>query len=149
MRGLLAITMAAVFFLLPVLCYLATAVFVTAYLRHRRHSTMSRKQRWADLGPVVREPLRVATILFLSGFAVVALIGGDFALENYASPAVTAVDVLGDAFTNWNDPLSSRAIVVRGGVFIVLLSCVFVTVALVSYFRNRWISMRDSDRLTH
>lgn len=148
MRGLLAITMAAVFFLLPLLCYLATAVFVTAYLRRRRRLAVS--PRWADLRPVVREPLRVATILFLSGIAVVALIGGDLALENYASPAVAAVDVLGDAFTNWNDPLSSRAIVVRGGVFIVLLSCIFVTVALVSYFRNRWISMRDSSNgLTH
>ena len=141
--------MGASFFLLPFLCYLATAIFVVAYLRRARRIAMSRRERWAELGPIVRDPLRVATILFLSGIAMIAMIGGDFGLENYASTPVTAVDVLAESFTNWNDALSSRAIAVRGGIFIVVLSCIFVTVALVAYFRNRWAAVWDSsDRLT-
>ena len=105
---------------------------------------MRRSDRWAELRPVVRDPLRVATILFLSGIAMIAMIGGDFGLENYANTPVAALEVLVDSFTNWNDPLSSRAIAVRGGVLIVILCCAFVTTTLVSYFRHRWTVLRES-----
>jgi hypothetical protein len=149
LRALLAITMGASFFLLPFVCYLATTVFVIAYLRRSRLTRMGFNEHWSRLRPVIRDPLRVATILLLSGIAMIAMIGGDFGLENYASTPQAAVEVLIDSFTNWNDPLSSRAIAVRGGVLIVLMSCLFVTTTLVSYFRHRWTTVTESsDRST-
>ena len=149
MQALLAVTIGASFFFLPLVCYLSTVTFFALYVRRADVAEMSWGERWEQLRPIVRDPIRVATLLFLSGVAVTVMIGGSFRLAEYADAPITTLEVVAESFTNWNDPLSSRAIAVRGGVFIVLLCCAGVTVALVSYFRNRWASLENQlDRAT-
>ena len=133
-NSLMVITMGIAFYLIPLLILIATAVFSWRW-RVTRLSAAHTKSPVPKAA--IKDPLIVSIVLLVSGGVMVAFLTGTFNFADYFSVPADAVDVLTEAITDWDDPLSADSIALRGGVLVALASTVIVGVTLVSYYRGR------------
>ena len=129
--SLLELTLGIAFYLLPAASLAVTAVFLV--LHNRLQS------RAASLPParkVVRDPLLVTALLAMSGPVMVSGLTGRWSWIDYARVPLASARVAWLGLTDWNDPLSSEAISLRGGVVIGAASAAVFLVSLVGYYRR-------------
>lgn len=133
-NDLMVVTMGIAFYLIPLLLIVATLWF----LWRRRSLTQYRddddkKRLWT----VIRDPIGVACVLFVGGFVMVSFLTGRLSIDDYVSVPIGAADVMWRSLTEWDEPLSSESIALRGGVLIAIVSVIIVATTLSSYFRSR------------
>ena len=128
------VTMGAVFFAIPAVFLLSSIIFTALWLRTGRRRNDESDAQISDAFVLLKDPLMIAVVLSLAGFAMILLLSGDVSISDYFSVPKRAAEVLGDTLTDWTDPLSSEAIAVRGGVLIVVAATIGAVVALISYF---------------
>ena len=144
-NSLMVVTMAIAFYVIPLILLVATALFIWRWRTRAKLRPRAGERGTAGVGDVPKDPVIVAAVLAVSGFAMVAFLTGSLGLGHYVRVPADAARVLGRAVTRWEDPLSSDSIALRGGVLIGLASTIVVVVSLRSYFRNRLASLDDVD----
>ena len=130
-NDLMIVTMGISFYLIPLLLLTATIVFM---LRARRSPAL---QEDAAIKNIVRDPIIVTVVLIVGGFMMVSFLTGRLSLADYLSVPTEAFDVFWRSITQWEEPLSSSSIALRGGVLIAVVSVVVIAVTITSYFRTR------------
>lgn len=143
-NDLLIVTMGISFYLIPAMLLIATVVF----LWRGRHLIQDREGARGFARFVVRDPLLVSLVLFVGGFMMVSFLTGNLSLGEYLSVPRGALDVLGETLLEWEDPLSSESIALRGGVLIGVLCTVVVATTIVSYFRTRMRNLSAREKST-
>jgi hypothetical protein len=130
-NSLMVVTMGIAFYFIPLVLLFATLVFVMRW----------RSRPAAETAPIPREaikdPLIVAGVLVCSGIAMVAFLTGQFRFGDYLSVPADSFGVLGDALTDWDDPLAAESIALKGGVLIAVACSVVVIFSVLSHFRRR------------
>ncbi len=130
-NDLMIVTMGISFYLIPLLLLCATAVFMW-----RVAMTVGFGDREKIKG-IVRDPIIVTVVLVVGGLMMVWFLTGRFSISEYLSVPREAAAVLWRSLTEWEDPLSSSSIALRGGVLIAIASVAIIAVTITSYFRAR------------
>ena len=130
-NALLIVTMGISFYLIPLLLLCATVVFM---LRVGKTIGFGDRDR---IKSIVRDPIIVTIVLIVGGVMMVSFLTGRLSLSDYLSVPGEATGILWRSLTEWEDPLSSSSIALRGGVLIAIVSVTIVAVTITSYFRTR------------
>ncbi len=141
-NDLLVITMGIAFYLIPLLLGVSILVFLW---RIRAVSGARGRPRADRLRAALKDPITVVVVLLVGGFVMVAFLSGRFSLADYFSVPLDSFKVLSRTVTEWDDPLSSESIALRGGVLIGIVSAVVVAVTSRSYFRARLDQLDEGD----
>lgn len=129
-NDLMIVTMGISFYVIPLLLLLATSLFMWRVRRLTPRDDDAIKS-------IVRDPIIVTLVLIAAGLVMVSFLTGRLSLSDYVSVPAEAFVILWRAISEWEDPLSSSSIALRGGVLIAVASVVIIAVTITSYFRAR------------